>query len=185
MKPILGQFLEETRIKMALPHIRGDVLDLGCGQGKLLEFLSPHQGYLGVDVDENMVRYLRQTFPDRTFIQQDLERQELCITQKFDTVVMLAILEHLADPQALFARMATWLKPGGAVVLTTPTPLGHRIHWIGARIGLFYREAADEHKAMYDQKSLLSLFQRHKFQMSHYKTFLFGANQLCTATFMG
>jgi len=37
-----------------------------------------------------------------------------------DVVLLLDVLEHLVQPQALLARAATWLAPGGVVMLSVP-----------------------------------------------------------------
>ena len=39
MKPLLSGFIQTQRFKAAAPHIRGDVLDIGCGNAGILACL--------------------------------------------------------------------------------------------------------------------------------------------------
>jgi hypothetical protein len=47
MKDFLGKKLEQKRIQTTLPHINGDLLDLGCGMNNLVK---SYGNGVGVDV---------------------------------------------------------------------------------------------------------------------------------------
>ena len=185
MSPILAPFLQRQRYQAIKPYLSGDILDLGCGYGHLLALLSPDQGYLGVDVHPKVIARMQELHPTRTFFQCDLDRETLSLGRTFDTVVMLAIIEHLANPDNLIGSLREHLKPGGRVVLTTPTPVGNWIHHFGSKVGMFYVEAALDHKTIFDRSLLTQLFEKHGFEISVYRTFLFGGNQLCAAGLAG
>ena len=53
MKPLLSGFIRSQRFKAAAPHIRGDVLDIGCGLGWFPLALSV-AGHPTIGVDENL-----------------------------------------------------------------------------------------------------------------------------------
>ena len=99
----------------------------------------------------------------------------------FDTVVMAALLEHLKFPDAALRETRRLLKPGGSLVLTTPTPLGGRIHAWGSHLGLTYREAADEHEGFFASEGLKRLLNEERFNCELYERFLMGMNQLVVA----
>ena len=99
----------------------------------------------------------------------------------FDTVVMAALLEHLKIPVAALRETRRLLQPGGSLVLTTPTPLGGKVHAWGSHLGLTYREAADEHEGFFDYEGLKRLLSEGGFTLELYETFLLGMNQLVVA----
>jgi ubiquinone/menaquinone biosynthesis C-methylase UbiE len=96
-------------------------------------------------------------------------------------VVMAALLEHLKTPRAALGEAQRLLKPGGSLVLTTPTPLGGRLHAWGSHLGLTYREAADEHEGFFDHVGLKHLLNGVGFSCECYERFLLGMNQLVVA----
>jgi ubiquinone/menaquinone biosynthesis C-methylase UbiE len=94
---------------------------------------------------------------------------------------MAALLERLKIPGAALREVRRLLKPGGSLVLTTPTPLGGRLHAWGSYLGLTYREAADEHEGFFDHEALKRLLNDEGFAYELYERFLLGMNQLAVA----
>lgn len=181
MTPLLAPYIQTARLDKVRPYLNGRILDLGCGMGHLIPLLAADQAYLGVDHDAVLVQRVQARYPDRRFAVCDLDREDLQLEQSFDTVVLSAVLEHLADPTRLLGSIKRHLESGGTVVLTTPTPLGHWVHSWGARLGLFHMEAALDHKCIYDRARLFQLFSRHGFTGRAYQTFLLGCNQVFAA----
>lgn len=174
---ILSPFLRGCRLRAVRPFIDGGrVLDMGCGTGSLADVVAPQQ-YLGVDIDAESVRLARRRYPEHTFLTLD-EFHDGRPLPGFDVIVALAVIEHLADPGGWLARLTACLSPGGRIVLTTPHPAWRRIHDLGAAVGLFSREAAEEHQALLDQSILGELAVLAGLEMIHSRRFLLGANQL-------
>lgn len=178
---VLSGFLREQRWRAARPYLRGAVLDLGCSDGWLAARLPAEQAYLGVERSPDTIAWLEAHYPGRRFLRRDLDRDDLALTERFDTIVLLAILEHLRDPDRVLRQLAGCLRPAGRVVLTTPTPPGDRVHQIGARLGLFSRAAMDEHATIFNRASLEPRLERNGLRLVHYRTFLLGGNQLGVA----
>lgn len=87
-----------------LPH--ESVLDLGCGDGSLLAEISRKvKGRLvGSDISAEAVRIAAGRCPGLEFIQMDLAKD--LPADRFDTVVMSEVLEHIEDDAAALRRIA-------------------------------------------------------------------------------
>ena len=112
----------------------GDVLDLGCGTGAILDRLDAggvrFHSYTGVDLSEAMLTSARAKhggLPGVRFERLDLRREPLP-AGPFDLVVSAWAPEHLARPDELVAAARDRLAPDGRVVLLfeldRPGPLG-------------------------------------------------------------
>jgi SAM-dependent methyltransferase len=94
------------------------VLDAGCGRSSALARHRTRIGrFVGVDVHEpapGALPYLDE------FATVDLcENADAFPPATFDLVLSSFTVEHFADPDAAFANLARWLRPGGSLVLTT------------------------------------------------------------------
>jgi 2-polyprenyl-3-methyl-5-hydroxy-6-metoxy-1,4-benzoquinol methylase len=99
------------------------ILDLGCGNGYLANFLIG-QGFnvYGTDASEEGIAIAKLANPERFFI-QDLTTDELPVelqSLKFDTVIATEVIEHLYDPAGFIGFCRKSLSPGGELILTTP-----------------------------------------------------------------
>jgi 2-polyprenyl-3-methyl-5-hydroxy-6-metoxy-1,4-benzoquinol methylase len=96
----------------------------------------------------------------------------------FDTVLLVAVIEHLAHPDKVLAEVQKYLQPGGSLIITTPTLWGQRIHRLGARLGLFYLHAAADHVRAYDYAAIRNLVSRIGLEIVEHRRFEMGFNQL-------
>jgi 2-polyprenyl-3-methyl-5-hydroxy-6-metoxy-1,4-benzoquinol methylase len=98
------------------------VLDLGCGgghNGALLKKAGARE-VVGVERDPGAAQEARKRL-DRV-IECDLTALDAAELgdEPFDAILASDVLEHLLDAEAVLARAVTWLRPGGAVVLSLP-----------------------------------------------------------------
>ena len=171
---LLSPFLRARRIKAVKRHIRGTVLDMGCGAGFLADFVDP-ENYVGFDPDPESLEAARQRNPCHSF-RNLLPSPE----DRFDSIVALAVIEHLTDPGEFLVAMAARLDPGkgSRIILTTPHPWFERAYKIGAALGFFSRQADEEHQKLLDLTAMELLAARSGLRISLYRRFLLGANQL-------
>ena len=128
MSPLLAKSVRQKRTLAVLPHIQGDVLDLGCGVSRIPKYLNPDCKYVGWEINPKFIEWLKDNYPQHAFYQRDLDTDKLLLNSKFDTVLMIAVLEYLHNPDSVFKQISTLLKPDGKLAMTTPTPLGGKIH---------------------------------------------------------
>ena len=99
------------------------ILDLGCGNGYLANYLiSLGYNVYGTDASERGIKIARQKNAGNFFV-QDLSSDELPLELqglKFDTIVTTEVIEHLYDPEGLLRFCRRHLTPGGALIISSP-----------------------------------------------------------------
>ncbi len=111
-------------IKKHLPHYRGNVLDIGCGQSPYKFLLNQDATkYYGIDIIE--ASEFGYNNPDITsFDGKNIPFEN----EKFDAVICTEVLEHVQDFQYLVNEIHRTAKPGADVIVTIPWSA--RYHYI-------------------------------------------------------
>jgi len=177
---LLTLYLEKRRNAIAKSYIKGDVLDIGCGSAFVARFLKKEQKYVGIELNTRRVNQLKDRYPECEFYDRDLEKTRLNLgKRKFDTILMIAVIEHLVDPKNIILECKKYLKKNGKLIITTPTSFGNNIvHKLGAKMGLFSRETVNDHKLIYDFESLKQMLASLGLRIVEYRKFEFCCNQL-------
>lgn len=98
------------------------VLDLGCGDGKLSAAIAgqvPSGGVLGVDVSPEMIAFARESYPAATHPNlafQVCDASALEFDARFDRIFSNAALHWITDHAPVLAGVRRALTPGGRVV---------------------------------------------------------------------
>ncbi|HEX6888814.1 MAG TPA: methyltransferase domain-containing protein [Candidatus Nanopelagicales bacterium] len=108
-----------TRELAALPA--GDVLEIGPGEGAAACRLAVGRAYTGVELSDRTraitaQRLAAQGTPGRLLASLD----ELGADEQFDLVCAFEVIEHIEDDAAALAAWAARVRPGGALILSTP-----------------------------------------------------------------
>src|SRR4030042_4570759 len=185
-----ARYLSKKRGKAVLPWLKGDVLDIGCGQeSSLADLLAKEQHDVGVDIQEDAIRKLKETKPQHEFYCIDVEKDGKLLEtlrSQFDTIVLLAVVEHLRQPERLLNQCRALLKPEGHLLLTTPTSQGDKfIRTFKKLLGVKHEEQENysPHLTNFTEKSLHNLLaSQSEFKILAYKKFEFGFNQLVVAS---
>lgn len=102
-------------------YINGDVLEVGCGQGRGLELLIPRsKSYTAVDKIEPVVQQLQQKFPQATFRSMNIPPLHGLADNSFDTVISFQVIEHIKQDALFLKEIHRVLRPGGLAMITTP-----------------------------------------------------------------
>jgi len=121
------------------------VLEIGCGTGaNLREGGERWTVGIGVDLEMRALAYCR----DLAAVQADALAMLPFADTTFDAVVLLDVLEHLADSGALVREMGRVLRQGGAVMIMVPA---------GPELWSYWDEMHG-HQRRYTKATLASVF---------------------------
>lgn len=118
------------------------VLDVGCGSGRIGEFVlgAGASRYVGVDFSEPMIALAEERlarFGGRVELLTD-DFLSAPLHGQFDVVLALGLFDYLPDPEQFLARMFELCAPGGSLIGSFPawSPIKGpvrkvRYEWIG------------------------------------------------------
>jgi len=178
----LDHFIARMRFRAAYPHIRkgARVCDLGCGlDAAFLDYASERIAH-GVGVDDQV----RGSGEGRwRRVRADIREVLPLESGQFDHVVMLAVLEHLAQPEPVLREAYRILAPGGSLIMTWPSPMVDPLLKVLHGLRLVSDEMKlDQHQKRIPVGTLQQMLHRIGFQDFIHYTFEFGLNNLMTAS---
>jgi 2-polyprenyl-6-hydroxyphenyl methylase/3-demethylubiquinone-9 3-methyltransferase len=118
---LVGHFRRDPRAEAPLAGL--SVLDIGCGGGLIAEPMRRLGARVaGIDADEQAIQVARAharaaglDIDYRRRLPEELSREK----GRYDVVLNLEVVEHVADVDAFLAAAAKLMKPKGAMLLST------------------------------------------------------------------
>ena len=113
-------FLEKT-----LGNIENiKIVDFGCGSGlDSINIARRGAKVTGIDVNRRIIEIARLRAAEvGVQVRYELDLDQLVAQEagQYDALVSLDVMEHVADPQALYKHAIKLLRPGGVIVISTP-----------------------------------------------------------------
>jgi 2-polyprenyl-3-methyl-5-hydroxy-6-metoxy-1,4-benzoquinol methylase len=95
------------------------ILDIGCGAGLLARKFKglPYSSYLGVDLSAEAIAQAAPVSDHRTAFTLG-GAEDFDTDQRFDVIVFSQILNYIPRPEAMLARYAKYLTPGGRIIVS-------------------------------------------------------------------
>ncbi len=117
---------DDARVRELVAGLRGDVLDVGCGDGPYQDVLAPlaESGairYVGVDPDAARIETLRGRWP---WAELHVGGVESLALGQFDHVLVLRSWNHFRDPEAALDRLVHALRPGATLTIVDNIAFG-------------------------------------------------------------
>jgi SAM-dependent methyltransferase len=168
MHDALGEALAKRRVKAVLPHVSGRLLDVGCGCNQLVQ-----QYANGVGVDVHPWAGADLVVSDTASLEWE--------SGSFDTITIVAALNHIPNRAAVLSECRRVLRPGGRVVITMLTPRTSRIwHWLRAPWDADQRDRGMKPGEVYGftAAEVLDLFRRAGFTLLSQERFMLGLNRV-------
>jgi 2-polyprenyl-3-methyl-5-hydroxy-6-metoxy-1,4-benzoquinol methylase len=173
----LDIYLQNVRIAKAKRFIKkgDDVLDIGADVGVMFEKCQDLMIH-GIGIDPNLETVIQEKnytvipgyFPD------------VCPKDStFDVITMLAVLEHIPVDQhtALARNCADYLKTGGKLVITVPSPQVDMILDFLMKLKIIDGMLIEEHYG-FKPNDTLTIFDSPDFKLVCRERFQFGLNNL-------
>ncbi|MBT0665309.1 methyltransferase domain-containing protein [Geobacter pelophilus] len=115
--------LHELIISYVAAEYRGkplEILDAGCGTGRLCQLLGPYGNVTGIDASELALGFSRQRGLKNVY-HADLNDVDLG-DSRYDLITSIDVIYHKAvtDEGRVLAKFFSALKPGGMLILNLP-----------------------------------------------------------------
>ena len=105
-------------LKVTLPSIKGDLLDIGCGKMPYKKYILENSGvanYIGLDI-ESALEYDSSIKPDFIWNGKVMPFEN----NTFDCAFGTEVLEHCPEPEIVLKEVFRTLKPEGVFFFTVP-----------------------------------------------------------------
>lgn len=122
------------------PHLGHRVLEVGAGLGSITELWASGHDVVASDLSDRCVSALQSRFaawPNVTVMHDDVRRLGEA-GERFDSIVMVNVLEHIEDDAGVLTSFRDVLRPGGTAVIYVPALNGLYGRW-DRRVGHFRR----------------------------------------------
>lgn len=121
------------------------ILDVGCGDGRLLAQIKYPCRKLGIDLSLAAINRMwkRYQIEGRQLLANDIDK----LGEKFDFIVCNHTLEHLQEDADFLKKCGQVVNPGGTVFIAVPNDMSTP-------------DETDEHVWVYDHRTLRELMER-------------------------
>ena len=111
--------------KTLRPFVGDRVLEIGAGIGTLTNQFIPRELYLASDINPHYIRYLQSYSYGKPYLHVldiDAGNPETFtgLNEKFDTALMINVLEHVPDEGLALRNLWSALEPGGRAIILVP-----------------------------------------------------------------
>ncbi len=128
------------KISAALP-VNASVLDAGCGFGQYTYRMVKMNGrwmIRAVDINPALVEECRKFFGSsgigKNVISETADLTQLDEKEKYNLILSVDVMEHITDDEKVFMNFYRSLKPGGFILISTPSDKGGSdVHHEGER----------------------------------------------------
>ena len=105
----------------AKKYISGDVLELGCGEGRGIDIiLKRSKSFTAIDKISEVTERLSRKYPNEKFISSSFPPLKNIENESFDTLISFQVIEQIKNDKLYIKEIHRILKPGGKALISTP-----------------------------------------------------------------
>lgn len=105
----------------AVDHCHGDVLEVGCGEGRGIPWLLEKAStFTAIDKLGGVLYDLQKKYPAAKFNSVNIPPFSGVPDNAFDVVVSFQVIEHIQQDHVFLEEIRRVLRPGGIALITTP-----------------------------------------------------------------
>jgi|ETN02SMinimDraft_4_1059925.scaffolds.fasta_scaffold77749_2 2-polyprenyl-3-methyl-5-hydroxy-6-metoxy-1,4-benzoquinol methylase len=172
--------LRQREMKKNISLKNKNILDFGCGSNfkKLISVYKDCQSITAIDRTGSDFKIKNFYFYN---YQDDLNILEKKIMrQKFDVVILGAVIEHLDKPELVLNILKKRLSDDGIIFLTAPSWASKPIlEFLGYKLNIINADLVREHKRYYDLDEYKKLSKLIKMDIKKFYFFQLGLNTVC------
>jgi 2-polyprenyl-3-methyl-5-hydroxy-6-metoxy-1,4-benzoquinol methylase len=103
------------------PHLGTEVLEIGAGHGELTERLVPGRFVTATDLSKRCVEELKERYEGAANVEvRHADVAALDDDRRYDSAVLVNVLEHIDDDLSALRDLRDLVKPGGRVIVFSP-----------------------------------------------------------------
>ena len=173
---LFDRSLAWQRYRATIPYVNRNsrVCDLGCGLEASFLQRSRNRIAWGVGLDYQFNPPLCQNL---SVVLANITSPLPLKSARFDHVIMLAVLEHLPQPDAVMCEVFRILAPGGSLIMTWPSAaVDPLLDFI-----VSHEMESQDHQPRIAVPNMQARLRQIGFTGFHHQTFQFGLNNLMVA----
>jgi SAM-dependent methyltransferase len=153
----------EYYVKNKIPQkVRGKILEIGCGNGRLLSRLV-NIGFdkiVGVEPSRKAVMATPKNVNRKNII-IDFFKNRQFKSNHFDAIIFMQVLDHVMDPNIFLKEVNRILKPGGYVLALVHNSRSWSARLLGERSPIIDLQ----HIYLFDKVNIKKIFQKNGFRV--------------------
>ncbi len=155
-------------------HKNDIVLDAGCGSGNtVLEFAKKVQYFVGIDSNEDSVKFLKEIIENLQIKNVFVENRDLLeissLNLEFTRIIMTEVIEHLSEEylEKVLRQMQKVINRNAKILITTPN---YKSLWFSIEktldtFKLVPKLEGEQHIVKYNWKKLYEITQRTNYRI--------------------
>ena len=169
------EMLEDLLRRLNWQNKQYSLIDLGCGDGRLLYalyskgLLKNASRIVGVDISKERIERMRKLCPFAEGLISDVQDLKQIPDNSFDAVISTQVIEHVPDDSRMLKDVYRILKPCGYLYISTVVKKRYDF-WVYYEKGKGFKPDPTHVREYKSEEELLELLKRNSFTIEKWRT---------------